>query len=936
MNLVEKQRELQKDAIVKLQEKLKEQKIDKHRVFKKRYLDPLKKAFIDLRKKALPNAVAHILKKNREFLENIALYIDDFKEWNDYPRLKKAVEEQNEIKEYLIEDMAKFLSLALLKLVEERKIALNKETIFYKLYEFLTDQIIDIDTTIQKYDLQQKPSLSLFTLQLTSTEVIYTSFATLSNLEFVKKKDDDKINPASEQQLIKNISEELYAKVNNTASYTLFKKIEEPENKHLIEMSSEIFILFEAYNIIEKIDIDGKFDTYTLSADFMKNSKSFLEIISQYAPVFFEPMVIPPREWTTIDDGGYLHDDDLSLKYKLTIQKARTKEEKRFIRKQSKNISKDFLKAINILQATKYKIDQKVFKATQRYIENELKKTYTLLKERKKETKSQKKELDQKIEKLYEKLNSIRDIYVGKVEMLKEFIQDKEELEERKEELKKARQKDQKELKKELKKLKKEKSLLTKEMQKKLQKLKTQQKILSVAEKYKEYDEIYFTYQADFRGRLYPVQALLNPQGESLSKALLTFSEKKELGKNGAFWLKVHGANCYGIDKVSFKERIEWVDTNEENIQRVAAAKDPFDDPFLQKADDVYKFLAFCYEFDEYLKDKENFKSSLPIAIDGSNNGFQHIAALLRDTQGAKKVNVLPTDEDIPADIYKEVAQKLKEILPDSTDGIIDDDISYIKEHIDRSFVKKGVMTDSYGAGTNTKAEQLQDFMEDNDLSIHIKSDLEKFSKFLAKYLEEAIDKVAPSSAKYKKWISYIAGIVSALKQPIVWHTPFINFLVRQVEYKYKEERIVTSFKGRKNSIQIRVYSDEIDPKEQKKGIAPNFIHSLDSTHMYMTLLSCFDKKIDAFAVVHDSFATHACDIETMQQVLKEEFIKLTKYDVLTHFQEEIANRYGFDIVEKLSKKKVEKSHQIQDIKTLFVDKDFDIEKIKESRYFFA
>lgn len=53
--------------------------------------------------------------------------------------------------------------------------------------------------------------------------------------------------------------------------------------------------------------------------------------------------------------------------------------------------------------------------------------------------------------------------------------------------------------------------------------------------------------------------------------------------------------------------------------------------------------------------------SRLPIHQDGSCNGLQHYAALGRDEDGAKEVNLLFAEK--PADIYSSVAQRFSESL---------------------------------------------------------------------------------------------------------------------------------------------------------------------------------------------------------------------------------------------------------------------------------
>lgn len=68
--------------------------------------------------------------------------------------------------------------------------------------------------------------------------------------------------------------------------------------------------------------------------------------------------------------------------------------------------------------------------------------------------------------------------------------------------------------------------------------------------------------------------------------------------------------------------------------------------------------------------------------------------------------------------------------------------------------------------------------------------------------------------------------------------------------------------------VKIRIPASEMLPNlvKQKGGFPPNFIHSLDSCHMMLTALFC-QKEGLTFTSVHDSFWTHACDVDMMNKV---------------------------------------------------------------------
>ena len=89
---------------------------------------------------------------------------------------------------------------------------------------------------------------------------------------------------------------------------------------------------------------------------------------------------------------------------------------------------------------------------------------------------------------------------------------------------------------------------------------------LSLARRFSKYEAIYYPHTLDFRGRVYPVAAAINPQSDKYGQALLTFAEGKPLGTTGRKWLAIHGANTFGLDSESFDARLQWVEDNREEI----------------------------------------------------------------------------------------------------------------------------------------------------------------------------------------------------------------------------------------------------------------------------------------------------------------------------------------------------------------------------------
>ena len=72
------------------------------------------------------------------------------------------------------------------------------------------------------------------------------------------------------------------------------------------------------------------------------------------------------------------------------------------------------------------------------------------------------------------------------------------------------------------------------------------------------------------------------------------------------------------------------------------------------------------------------------------------------------------------------------------------------------------------------------------------------------------------------------------------------------------------------------VDNNKVSVLKQKNAFPPNFVHSLDATHMMMTALKCKEANI-SFAGVHDSFWTHAGDVSQCRDILRNAFYELYK-----------------------------------------------------------
>jgi len=159
--------------------------------------------------------------------------------------------------------------------------------------------------------------------------------------------------------------------------------------------------------------------------------------------------------------------------------------------------------------------------------------------------------------------------------------------------------------------------------------------ILNLAHIFRNSPELFIPVRLDYRGRIYCNVEYLHYQSVELAKSLLQFAKGAIVHIDDEVsikYLKIFGANCYGntLDKMSFNDRINWIDKNKKNIINFENGK------LILKADNKLLFITFCFEYNKYLNvinnNQDTFITHLPIQLDASCNGFQHLSLLLEDT----------------------------------------------------------------------------------------------------------------------------------------------------------------------------------------------------------------------------------------------------------------------------------------------------------------
>lgn len=363
-----------------------------------------------------------------------------------------------------------------------------------------------------------------------------------------------------------------------------------------------------------------------------------------------------------------------------------------------------------------------------------------------------------------------------------------------------------------------------------------------VLDEYKD-KEFRFVWQFDKRGRVYCRGFDISTQGNSYRKACLKFAKTEKVTARGMFWLKVDIANHYGLDKLSFDERVAWVDQNEQILESLC---DQAEEPLLySEAVKAYRAADAGEEIGHIVR------------LDATASGPQIMSILARDEIGMRNLNVLG---DKRADLYTDIAKIMYENTKDSAIWKeFNGDFAKI-----RKVVKKPIMTTMYNSEAKPK-----EIFGDNTPEL--------------KAFYEALDQVIPGARKIQRIIN---DAWDKSKDSNVWtlpdgHTaycPVTKVLESRLEIPEISAKIVyTHTVQRANDA-------------EKRSLCPNTVHSLDAW-ICRQVIKALDLQGIEVSPIHDSFGVHPNYCDELRKAYKGAIARLYRENILENILSEITGK---------------------------------------------
>jgi DNA-directed RNA polymerase len=456
--------------------------------------------------------------------------------------------------------------------------------------------------------------------------------------------------------------------------------------------------------------------------------------------------------------------------------------------------------------------------------------------------------------------------------------------------------------------------------------------------------KFYLSSFLDFRGRVYARDPYFSYQSSDLARGHLMFAEKKLMTDKGYKHLLVHLANSFNqsytvselqelnwiesnyitdlvkdgipdisVDKMTIQDRVNW--SEEKLTMLLDIAMDPIEAiDIWMEAEKPWVFLSLCFEVVRYLAEDGDYYSQMPIAIDGASNGTQHLAAMSKDEIAGAMVGLIPKDR--PVDFYIVVA---KGILNRNVGNDLGQILSRIPMKLIRKGIsKRGTMTKAYDAGVRCIANII--YTDCYDAGMTIKYGITRsVSSRLAKDLVDTYNSLCSGPVAVKNYLQALTKhrIKELGYKSARWETPSGFPVISEKWTTIKKKAVVSLCKKRIDAI-YREVTDKPAIHEITSGISPNYVHSMDASHMSLVINKLNEAGVMSFGAIHDSFSVHADDVDLLLTTTKSVFITMYDCDI---FADMNAQFIGCD-----------KNFEVEEPKV----GSLDLSKIKESQYFFC
>lgn len=302
----------------------------------------------------------------------------------------------------------------------------------------------------------------------------------------------------------------------------------------------------------------------------------------------------------------------------------------------------------------------------------------------------------------------------------------------------------------------------------------------------------------------------------------------------GREYLKIDIANCFGLDRMNWDDRIHWVNDNEPVLEKVNV-----------HADSPILYRKAVRAFREVQKGKA---TNHIMGLDATASGLQIMGALSGCHDTARAVNLIDTGHRM--DVYSDIADFMN-----THPGI----------YVDRSIVKKPVMTVFYGSTAQPK----EVFGEGDKLVAFYQALKQRLGG--AYELMGVLQNYWNPHAEFHQW---------TLPDGHVARVPVVNTVEKYLEIDEYDH------------MRFAYRAQVIGAKDRSRSLAANIVHSIDGW-IVRQMVQAANAQGFWMAPIHDCFFASP----NYMQNLRENYVKILQYiansNMVTNILSEVT---GFNV----------------------------------------
>ncbi|KAG8289375.1 hypothetical protein J6590_105660, partial [Homalodisca vitripennis] len=208
-----------------------------------------------------------------------------------------------------------------------------------------------------------------------------------------------------------------------------------------------------------------------------------------------------------------------------------------------------------------------------------------------------------------------------------------------------------------------------------------------------------------------------------------------------------------------------------------------------------------------------------------------------------------------------------------------------------RKVIKQTVMTTVYGV--TRFGARLQIAKQLKDIDSFPKEYVWPASTYLVLKTFESLREMFNSTKEIQDWFTECARLVSQIcGQNMEYVTPLGLPVVQHYSRQLKRPDLNNKQLGHLQDYFPIDMFERPNVMKQKNAFPPNFIHSLDSSHMMLTSIFSEQRGL-TFVSVHDCYWTHANTVHIMNQICREQFVALHSQPILEDLSKFMVQKYS-------------------------------------------